>query len=61
MTLVAKEPAVELRTRGLLSPSCLSKTPALYVAFDVVMVLSASACKLYFLLENLCSLSQTVY
>lgn len=60
MMLVAKGTAAELRTKGLLSPSCLSRTPALRVASDVAMVLSASACKLYFLFKNVFSLSGTV-
>ena len=50
--LVAKESAAELRTRGRPSPSCSSETPALYVASDVVIALSTSACKSYFFVQE---------
>lgn len=59
MMLVAKESAAELRTRGLIFSSFLSKTPALFVASDLVIVLGTSAYKFCVLSESLSSLSET--
>lgn len=59
MRFIAKESAAELRTRGLIFSSILSKTPALFVASDLVIVLGTSACTFCFLFESLSSFSET--